>query len=197
MSTAVKITREGIEVNEVPSDLSNLEAKVEQNRLDIAENKARNDAQDGILGVNGDKISVLQGNVATNAERLGDLEAVEAAVDALKAVAGSSGTTIDSINNAITALQTASASNAATIVALNDALDELKTINVAGAEAAILTLEDLVGGVQVTTLATQSSVDDSLALKVDVSGKYEPALAIYSLRSYLRSSTKCGLSRYS
>lgn len=149
---AVKITRAGIEVNEVPTDLSVLEG-----RMDAVE--AKNQEQDATLGVNGGNISVLQGDVATNTARLGDLAAVETAVAALQALSHSE-VSLDSVNAAITALQDASVSNAATIAAVNTALTDLESGKVANAETAIAALQALnPGAVSVTTLATKAQVD--------------------------------------
>jgi hypothetical protein len=152
---AVKITRAGIEVNEVPTDLSILEARV-------TATEAVNASQDTTIGVNDGNISLLQGAVTANATRLGDLVAVEAAVTALEALSHAE-VSLVSVNAAITALQDASVSNAATIATVSATLGDLRTSNVVVAEAAIDALEVLVGGVTVTTLATSASVD----LKVD------------------------------
>jgi hypothetical protein len=152
VSSTIKITRTGIEVNESPSDITPLES-----RMDAVE--AKNVAQDGILGVNGGNISVLQGDVATNAAGLGDLAAVQAAVTALQSLSGTNETDLVTVNVAISALQDDAVSNASTLVAVQNALTTLESGKVANAEGAIVTLQGLIGDVQVTTLATQDLVD--------------------------------------
>lgn len=122
-------------------------------RMTAAE--AKNQEQDSILGVNGDNIAVLQGNVTT---LFSDLSAVNAAVGVLQTLSAANGSNIASIQSALSALQDASVSNAATITSIQTAIDDLTAnkanlSNVQAAEAAIVVLEGLVGGVQVTTLA--------------------------------------------
>lgn len=152
MSTpSVKITRQGIEVLEVPTDVTNLEM-----RMDAVE--AKNIAQDVSLGVNGGTIAVLQGDIADNATRLGDLVAVEAAVVALQGLNPGS-VTQSTVDAAIVALQDASVSNVATITAVSDALSALEAGKVTDSETAITALQGLVGGIQVISLATKAQVD--------------------------------------
>ena len=157
---SLKITRNGVEITEVPTDVSNLE-----DRMTAVE--AVNAQQDALLATNGGKIAVIESQVDLNTTRLGDLAAVESAVAALQAL-NPDGVTQASVDAAIAALQDSATSNASTLVAVQDALTILETGKVAGAEAAIAALEALnPSNVSVTTLATQAGIDASLALKAD------------------------------
>ena len=154
---AVKITRAGIEVNEVPTDLSVLEG-----RMDAVE--AKNQEQDAIFETNDGRIIAVKSTADANATRLGDLADVESAVETLQALSHTE-VSLDSVNDAITALQDASVSNAATIVAVQNAIDDLTTAkanqtDVTAIDAAIDALEALnPNDVSVTTLATKAQVD--------------------------------------
>ena len=164
---AVKITRAGIEVNEVPTDLSVLEG-----RVDAVE--AKNAEQDTRLVANGGNISVLQGNVATNATRLDDLALVEAAVTALEELSSQTEGEIDGIDRLISVLRSDTISNDAKLDRVSVKYDELLALNPTSIsaqtlEAAINALSPFSDSdLSVTTLATKAQVD---LKKDDVSKK--------------------------
>ena len=113
---AVKITRAGIEVNEVPSDLSALEARV-------AANEARNTEQDALIASNGGRIGVVEGNVSN---LFADTALLDSTIGALDAIVRHETSGLDAVKTALDALRNDHLSNVATLLTINESLGELR-----------------------------------------------------------------------